>query len=174
MITSDTVLTHFDPQKPVREACDASPYGIGAVMSHVMDDGSERPVPFASRSLAPAEKNYAQIDQETLSLIWRVKRFNQNLYGKEFTLITDHQPLVSIFSPQKGIPLTAAARMQRWALFLGGHKYQSSSGHTSMLVQTDCHVCLCQQTPQQSHQRRMHHLMFLLFLRLKICLSQLR
>ena len=124
LVTSPTVLTHYNPSLPVKLACDASPYGIGAVMSHVMDDGSERPIAFASRSLTKAEKNYAQIDKEALSLVWGVKRFNQYLFGREFTLITDHQPLMSIFSPQKGVPVTAAARMQRWALFLGGHQYK--------------------------------------------------
>ncbi|MGH0157174.1 UNVERIFIED_CONTAM: hypothetical protein FKN15_033151 [Acipenser sinensis] len=123
LVTSDTVLTHYNPALPVKLACDASPYGIGAVISHVMTDGSERPIAFASRSLSAAERNYAQIDREALSLVWGVKRFNQYLYGKRFTLVTDHQPLISIFNPRKGIPATAAARMQRWALFLSGHSY---------------------------------------------------
>uniref|UniRef100_A0A8C5D775 ribonuclease H n=1 Tax=Gouania willdenowi TaxID=441366 RepID=A0A8C5D775_GOUWI len=123
LIVSEKVLTHFDPKLPLRLACDASPYGIGAVLSHKMTDGSERPIAFASRSLAPAERNYAQIDREALSLVWGVKKFNQYLYGKHFTLITDHQPLISIFSPQKGVPAMAAARLQRWALFLGAHTY---------------------------------------------------
>ena len=51
MITSEQVLTHYDSALPVRLACDASPTGIGAVLSHVMPDDSERPVAFASRSL---------------------------------------------------------------------------------------------------------------------------
>ncbi len=124
LVMSDTVLTHFDPHKPLRVACDATPYGIGAVLLHVLADGTERPIAFASRSLTAAEKNYTQIDREAFSLVWSVKRFNQYLYGKTFTLVTDHQPLVSIFNPQKGVPQTAAAGMQRWALFLGGHRYQ--------------------------------------------------
>ncbi|KAL4008501.1 hypothetical protein ACER0C_002353 [Sarotherodon galilaeus] len=123
LITSQEILTHFDSNLPLRLACDASPYGIGAVLSHKMPDGSERPVAFASRSLNAAERNYAQIDREALSLVWGVKKFNQYLYERHFTLITDHRPLVSIFNPQKGIPTMAAARLQRWALFLGAHTY---------------------------------------------------
>jgi len=42
-ITSDMVLTHYDPGRPLRLAYDASPFGIGAVLSHIMEDGSERP-----------------------------------------------------------------------------------------------------------------------------------
>ena len=51
MITSEQVLAHYDPALPVRLACDASSTGISPVLSHVMSDGSERPVAFASRSL---------------------------------------------------------------------------------------------------------------------------
>ena len=69
MITSEQVLTHGDPALPVRFACDASPTGIGAVLSHVMPDGSERPVAFASRSLTKTERKYAQIDKEALSIV---------------------------------------------------------------------------------------------------------
>lgn len=123
LVTSEEVLTHYDPCLPLRLACDASPYGIGAVLSHKMPDGSERPIAFASRSLTAAERNYAQIDREALSLVWGVKKFNQYLYGQRFTLITDHQPLVSIFHPHKGVPAMAAARIQRWAIFLGAHTY---------------------------------------------------
>ncbi|XP_053728751.1 uncharacterized protein K02A2.6-like [Synchiropus splendidus] len=123
LITSDELLTHYDPTRPIRLACDASPYGIGCVLSHLMKDGSERPVAFASRSLSSAERNYAQIDREALSLVWGIKKFHHYLYGQRFTLVTDHQPLVSIFNPRKGIPVMSATRLQRWALFLGAHSY---------------------------------------------------
>lgn len=93
------------------------------MISHVMPDGREHPIAFASRSLSSTERNYAQIDREALSLVWGVKKFGQHLYGRKFTLLTDHKPLTSIFSPEKGIPEMAAARIQRWALFLGAHNY---------------------------------------------------
>ena len=63
MITSEQVLTHYDPALLVRLACDASPTGTSAVLSYVVPDGSERPVAFASRSLTKTERKYAQIDK---------------------------------------------------------------------------------------------------------------
>ena len=117
------MLTHYDPALPVRLACDASPTGIGAVLSHVMPDGSERPVAFASRSLTKTERKYAQIDKEASSIVWGVKRFHVYLYGRRFTLVTDHKPLTAIFHPKKGVPAMTAARLQRYALFLAGFDY---------------------------------------------------
>ena len=135
MITSDIVLTHYNPDLPVKLACDSSAYGLGAVISHVMENGEERPIAFASRTLNAAEKNYAQIHKEALSLVWGVKKFHCMLFARKFTLVTDHQPLISIFGPKKGIPATTAARLQRYALFLQGHdydiEYKSSKSHAN-------------------------------------------
>ena len=57
------MLTHYDPALEVIVAADASTYGLGAVLSHRMENGDERPIAYASRSLKPAEKNYSQIDK---------------------------------------------------------------------------------------------------------------
>ena len=124
MITSEQVLTPYDPVLPVRLACDALPTGIGAVLSHVMPDGSERPVAFASRSLTKTERKYALIDKEALSIVWAVKWFHVYLYGRRFTTITDHKPLTAIFHREKGVPAMTAARLQRYALFLAGFDYK--------------------------------------------------
>lgn len=56
-------------------------------------------------------------------MVWGVKKCHTYLYGREFDLVTDHQPLVSIFHPEKGIPATTTAKLQRYALYLLGLKY---------------------------------------------------
>lgn len=81
---------------------------------------SERSIAFASRSLSSAERIYPQIDREA-RLVWGIKKFRRYLYGRRFTLVTDHQPLVSIFNPRKGALVMSATQLQRWALFLGAH-----------------------------------------------------
>ena len=124
LITSEEVLVHYDPSLPLSLATDASPFGLGAILSHTLPDGSERPIAYASKSLSPAEKNYSQIEKEALGIIWGVKRFHTYVFGRHFRLVTDHQPLTSIFSPQKGISSTSAARLQRYALFLAGYDYE--------------------------------------------------
>ncbi|KAI5611825.1 hypothetical protein C0J50_11790, partial [Silurus asotus] len=116
-------LTHFDPALPIQLACDASPYGVGAVLSHIMPNGQKRPIAFASRSLNKAEANYAQIEREALSIVFGVRKFYQYIFGRKFTLLTDHRPLTAIFGPHHGIPALAASRMQRWALLLSAHTY---------------------------------------------------
>ena len=83
-LTADCLLVHFDPQKPLTLAYDASPYGVGAVLSHRLEEGSERPIAFASRSLSPAEKGYAQLDKEALAIVFGVTKFHVYLYGHAF------------------------------------------------------------------------------------------
>ena len=112
LLSSATVLAHYNPSLPLRLATDMSAYGIGAVISHVFPNGTERPIAFASRTLSNSEKRYTQPEKEALSLIFGVQKFHSYLYGRVFTLYTDHKPLTTILSPKKGIPPLSAARLQ--------------------------------------------------------------
>ena len=90
----------------------ACPYGVGAVLSHLID-GIERPVLFVSSTLSKAEQNYAQLHRETLAIIFAVRRFHKYVYGHKFKIVIDHQPLREIFGDKKAMPSVAAARLQR-------------------------------------------------------------
>lgn len=123
LLTSDKVLVHYDQSLPLTLACDASAYGIGAVIQHTTPDGKEHPIAYASRTLSSAEKKYSQIEKEALSLVYGVKKFHQYLWGRQFNLVTDHRPLLTLFGEHKGLPTMAAARIQRWAIVLSAYNY---------------------------------------------------
>ena len=58
---------------------------------HVTPEGKHRPIAFASRSLNKHEKCYSQIDKEALAIMFGLKRFRMYLYGRDFTIWTDHK-----------------------------------------------------------------------------------
>lgn len=58
-----------------------------------LEDGVDKPIAFASRSLTEAEKGCAPIDKEGLAIVFGVAKFHQYLYGQSFTLLTDHRHL---------------------------------------------------------------------------------
>ena len=70
---SSKVLVYYNPALPIILATDATQYGIGAVLSHVCKDGSEKLVAYASRTFNKTEKNYTQIDKEALSIVFGIK-----------------------------------------------------------------------------------------------------
>ena len=122
-LLNSQVLVHFDPKLPISVVADSSSYGIGAVLSHIID-GQERPVCFASKTLLPAERNYPQVEREALAIVFALKYFHTYLWGQpKFRVVTDHKPLLGLFSPTKPISPMASGRIQRWALMLQAYSF---------------------------------------------------
>ena len=76
MLADKTRLVHFDPEQPIVLATDTSPYGIGAALTHVLPDGSEEPIAFASKTLSKAERSYGQVEKEGLSIVYGIRKFH--------------------------------------------------------------------------------------------------
>ncbi|EGT51773.1 hypothetical protein CAEBREN_12621 [Caenorhabditis brenneri] len=137
VLQSDLLLTHFDPNKPIIVAADASKDGIGGVLSHRFPDGSEKAVFHFSKALNKAQTNYSQIEKEGLALVTAVTKFHKYLHGRQFTLKTDHKPLLSIFGDKKGVPVYSANRLQRWATILLNYQFKIEYVNTLAFGQAD-------------------------------------
>ena len=137
MLTAPNLLVHFDESKSLMLSCDASPYGVGAVLSHVYADQLDKPIAYASRSLNTVERKYSQLDKEALAILFGVSKCHHYLYGRHFVICSDHKPLMHIFSPSKAIPSMASARLQRWALILSGYQYSIKYREGSRMCNAD-------------------------------------
>ena len=78
---------YFDPDKSTRLVVDASPVGLGAVLTQTNDAGDLSIVALASRSLTPVEQRYSQTEREALSIAWGIQHFHLYLYGSDFRLL---------------------------------------------------------------------------------------
>lgn len=111
LITKIPVLTHFDTSKEITIECDASKDAIGCCL---MQEG--QPISYASRSLSPTEKNFAQIEKELLSILFATSKFHLYIYGRKTFVRTDHKPLVSLI--KKNVGEIPSPRLQRMILKL--------------------------------------------------------
>ena len=120
-LISSPVLALYDQHLDTCIQADSSGYGLGAVLCQKVDD-IWKPVSYASRSLTPTESRYATIEKEALAITWACERFHQYLFGKEFTIYTDHSPLVTLLSKKRldEMPL----RVQRFRLRLMRYNYE--------------------------------------------------
>lgn len=121
LLTTSPVLAHFQLDCPTFVTCDASAVALGAILSQ-LHDGVERPVAFTFWALSPTEQTYSVCEREALACIWACERWHLYLYGRSFTLRTDHQALTALMSTLGGghRPL----HLHRWSDRLQQYDFQ--------------------------------------------------
>lgn len=91
------ILQYPDFDRPFILTTDASNYALGAVLSQG-EIGNDLPISYASKSLGKHDLNKPVIEKELLAIHWGINFFRPYLYGRKFIVVTDHRPLVSLFS----------------------------------------------------------------------------
>lgn len=113
-IQKDCIMHFYNPEQETLLTVDASPVGLGAILSNVDTQGNIRNIAYASRSLSQVEQRYSQTEREALAVVWGCERFHLYLIGTKFTIATDHKALEVIYSAKSKPP----ARIERWVLRL--------------------------------------------------------
>lgn len=108
LLTNAPILAYPDFEKQFKLTCDASNVAIGSVLTQ-----SNRPIAYYSRTLNSAEKNYSTIEKELLSILDSTKHFRPFLFGQNFIIETDHNPLVWLYKIKE-----PNSRLIRWKLKL--------------------------------------------------------
>ena len=117
-LTNPPVLAYADYRLPFKLHTDASTTGLGAVL-YQHQDGQDRVISYASRSLKPSEKNYPAHKLEFLALKWSVTvKFHDYLYGTNFEVFTDNNPLTYVFTTAK-----LDATGHRWLAELSNYNF---------------------------------------------------
>jgi hypothetical protein len=96
ILCSEPLLQYPDFKKGFIVTCDASSTGIGSILSQG-PLGHDLPVSYASRVLTKPERNYSTIEREMTAIVWGCKQFRQYIWGRKFTIVTDHKPLTWVF-----------------------------------------------------------------------------
>lgn len=117
LLVNAPLLQFPDYSKQFILTTDASDTALGAVLSQG-PIGSDRPIAYASRSLNPAETRYSTIEKELLAIIWAIKHFRPYLYGRKFTIVTDHRPLTWLKSIKE-----PNSKLTRWKLHLAAYDF---------------------------------------------------
>ena len=114
VLTGARIMAYFDPNKDTNILVDASPVGLGAVLTQ-----NGKILCYASRVLTEVEQRYSQTERKMLAVVYAAEHFHLYLYGEKFIITTDHRPLLGIVKSLK----PAMARIERWRLRLMPYRY---------------------------------------------------
>jgi len=117
LLCKEPILQYPNFERAFVLTTDASSFAVGGVLSQG-EIGQDLPIAYASRVLNSAEKNYSTIEKELLAITYCVNHFRPYLYGRAFTLVTDHQPLTWLYRVKD-----PTSRLVRWRLKLEEYNY---------------------------------------------------
>ena len=92
-LANAAMLAHPHSGAQIALTCDASDTGIGASFEQFVN-GIWQPLAFFSKQLRDAERKYSAFDRELLALHLSIRHFRYMLEGRNFSVFTDHKPLV--------------------------------------------------------------------------------
>ena len=146
LLIDSTALAYFDPNKQTTIYVDASPVGLGAILTLKHPDG-QKVITYASKALSPVEQRYSQTEREALAVVWACEHFHVYILGVPVTVVTDHKPLLGIYGKTSS---RTSALLERWCLHLipydmmltyePGHRNPADymSRHPNNVHDTDC------------------------------------
>ena len=119
-LTKAPIVQYPDFTKPFILHTDASGTGVGAVLAQ-KEGKQEHVIAYASRTLNPAEKNYAITELECLAIVWAVKYFRHYLYSSKFSIVTDHTALKWLLNSTSE---SMNKRLERWKITLSEYDFE--------------------------------------------------
>jgi hypothetical protein len=140
-LISAPILAYPNPVSRYILDTDASDFGIGAVLSQVQD-GQERVIAYASKSLSRSERRYCVTRKELLAIVKFVKHFKHYLYGQRFLVRTDHGALRWLFNFK-----SPEGQVARWLETLSSfdfeieHRAGRSHSNADGLSRRPCRQC---------------------------------
>ena len=129
LVAKSVTLAFYDRSKPVVLQTDYSTKGLGVAL---VQEG--KPIHFGSKTLSPAESNYAPIEGEMLAIVYGIKKFSDYVYCRRFTIESDHKPLRHI--QHKNISM-APPRLKSMLMKLSGYDYEIQYKPGSQMVLAD-------------------------------------
>ena len=112
-LCSQTVMAHPKVNDPYILYTDACGYALGGILCQRDENGIERPLQYISAKFTPGQRKWATIEKEAYAVVYCLKKLRAYLLGSEFTVFTDHKPLLSLFTKEM-----INTRIQRWAVLL--------------------------------------------------------
>ena len=133
LLVSDSVMANYELDRKTRLYVDHGPNGVGSTVAqqHAMPNTDQtvwRPVCYASRALTKAEIDYSKTEGESLAVYTGISHNRKYLYGTDFEVVVDHEPLVSLYNVKTAaLPVRVAKHKSKLRSFQFRVKYEPGS-----------------------------------------------